>query len=79
MMQESNLMYVPDSDRVVLAVTDLHMRWNAADRKFSEQMVADVARNWGVGPDDTDELEVFLCGFVMDIRLAQGDDDPEEF
>jgi len=67
-------MNAPPTDRVILAVTALHMEWEAADKNFTESMVEDTAKRWSLSEEEAEDIANFLCEFVMDMRADAEDD-----
>jgi hypothetical protein len=67
-MDRTELMNAPSLDRAALALTDLQMRWERADKTFSDEMIEDTARSWAVADEEIGSLSSFLCEFVMEMR-----------
>ena len=73
-----DLMNAPPTDRVILAVTNLQMEWEAAEKNFSDVMVENIAKRWSLSESDADDLTAFLCEFIMDLREGEDGDEGED-
>ena len=67
-MERTELMNAPSLDRAALALTDLQMRWERADKVFTDEMIEDTARSWSIADEEIGSLSSFLCEFVMEMR-----------
>jgi hypothetical protein len=67
-MDRTDLLNAAPTDRAVMAVTELQMRWELNDKKFDDEMISTTARSWSLDENEFGNLSTFLCEFVMDMR-----------
>jgi len=67
-VERSGLLTVGATDRAVMAITELHMRWEENGKKFDDRMIADSALAWSLDDQEYGTLSTFLCEFVMEMR-----------
>lgn len=73
----TKLLNCPATDRAVLALTHLRMKWESAeDQQISDDMIYSTAEAWSVSEDETGSLSSFLCEFLMEMR--ETDDEPDD-
>lgn len=67
-MDRAELLNAAPTDRAVMAVTELQMRWELNEREFDDEMIAKSARSWSLDENEFGNLSTFLCEFVMEMR-----------
>jgi hypothetical protein len=73
-MERTDLLNAPTLDRAALALTDLHMRWERANKEFTDEMIEETARSWAISDEEIGSMSSFLCEFVMEMREESDED-----
>ena len=69
MENQTDLLNCPPTDRAVLALTHLRMKWETSeDREITDDMIYSTAQAWSLSEDEIGSLSSFLCEFVMAMR-----------
>lgn len=80
MDSRTDLRNAPSVDRAVLAVTQLHMRWEASGLGVvTDEMISETASSWAVSDTEEHEIATFLAEFVLDMRNEDEDGTSGEY